>query len=154
MVTLLTVEYENSPTMLSWNNGQSDTKMLQLELYFSGRAESKCAKCSLQVPRTLFSEQLNHWRRDYSQLPIKNCCRIRWWRESREPEIVSVPMSKNLRHYSRRAMVRGNGCTLPLQKLFKRDLFVQGLSLKWQEKVLPSAATFVVALHQAHAAKE
>ena len=53
-------EYKNSPTMLSWNNGQSDTKILQLELYLSGRSDSKCAKRSLQEPRTLFSEQLNH----------------------------------------------------------------------------------------------
>ena len=47
-------------------------------------------------------------------------------------------------------MVRGKGWTL----LLKRDLFIQGLSLKWQEKVLPSAATFADALHQAQAAEE
>ena len=36
----------------------------------------------------------------------------------------------------------------------KRDLFVQGLLLRWQEKVLPTAETFSDALHQAHAAEE
>ena len=36
----------------------------------------------------------------------------------------------------------------------KRDLFVQGLSLKWQEKVLPTAETFSDALHQARSAEE
>ena len=36
----------------------------------------------------------------------------------------------------------------------KRDLFVQGLLLKWQEKVLPSAVTFADPLHQAWTAEE
>ncbi len=34
------------------------------------------------------------------------------------------------------------------RELLKRDLFVQGLLLKWQEKVLPSVSTFEDALHQ------
>ena len=33
--------------------------------------------------------------------------------------------------------------------MLKRDLFVQGLMWKWQEKVLPSANSFHDALHQA-----
>ena len=36
----------------------------------------------------------------------------------------------------------------------KRDLFVQGLLLRWQEKVLPTAETFSDALHQARTAEE
>lgn len=40
------------------------------------------------------------------------------------------------------------------KELLKRDLFIQGLSLKWQEKALPSAATFADALHHARAAEE
>ena len=35
------------------------------------------------------------------------------------------------------------------RSILKRDLFVQGLLLKWQEKVLPSAEMFTDALHQA-----
>ena len=38
--------------------------------------------------------------------------------------------------------------------VLKRDVFVQGLLLKWQEKVLPSATTFADALHQARTAEE
>ena len=38
--------------------------------------------------------------------------------------------------------------------MLKRDFFVQGLQLKWQEKVLPSAETFSAALHQARAAEQ
>ena len=38
--------------------------------------------------------------------------------------------------------------------LLKRDLFVIGLKLKWQEKVLPSAEDFGDCCHQARAAEE
>lgn len=38
--------------------------------------------------------------------------------------------------------------------MLKRDLSVQGLLLKWQEKVLPSAETFADGLHQARASEE
>ena len=38
--------------------------------------------------------------------------------------------------------------------LLKRDLFTQGLLRKWQEKILPSAATFHDVLFQARAAEE
>ena len=41
-----------------------------------------------------------------------------------------------------------------LKEMLKRDLFVQGLMLKWQEKVLPSATTFSDALHQARLAED
>ena len=40
------------------------------------------------------------------------------------------------------------------KELLKRDVFVQGLLLKWQTKVLPSASTFSNALHQARAAEQ
>ncbi len=38
--------------------------------------------------------------------------------------------------------------------LLKRKLFVLGLKMKWQEKVLSSAQTFADFLHQARAAEE
>ena len=40
------------------------------------------------------------------------------------------------------------------KELLKRDLFVQGLLLRWQEKVLPSAKSFNDALYQARTAEE
>ena len=38
--------------------------------------------------------------------------------------------------------------------MLKRDLFIQGLLLKWQEKVLPSADIFADALYQARTMEE
>lgn len=49
---------------------------------------------------------------------------------------------------------RRSGMDHVSKEVLKHDLFVQGLILKWQEKVLPSAATFADTLHQVHAAKE
>lgn len=50
------------------------------------------------------------------------------------------------------------GCQVGIDDGFKatlkRDLFVQGLMLKWQEKVLPTAESFSDALHQARTAEE
>ena len=42
----------------------------------------------------------------------------------------------------------------PSKALLKKDVFVQGLLLKWQKKVLPSISTFSDALHQARAAQQ
>ena len=46
------------------------------------------------------------------------------------------------------------GIDLAFRATLKRDLFVEGLSLKWQEKVLPTTETFSDALHQARSAEE
>ena len=43
---------------------------------------------------------------------------------------------------------------LESKALLKRDSFVQGLLLKWQEKVLSSAKSFTDTLHQARVAEE
>ncbi len=40
------------------------------------------------------------------------------------------------------------------KEILKRDLFIQGLLLKWQKKVLPSADSFSDALYQTRAAEE
>ena len=48
---------------------------------------------------------------------------------------------------------RTSGMDHTSKELLKRDLLVLGLALKWQEKVLPSVATFADALHQARAAE-
>ena len=50
---------------------------------------------------------------------------------------------------------RKKGMDESCKEMLKRDFFfVQGLCLKWQEKVLPSAKTFHDALHQVHAAEQ
>ena len=47
-----------------------------------------------------------------------------------------------------------SGIDPEFKKTLKRDLFVQGLILKWQEKVLPTAKSSTGALYQARTAEE
>ncbi len=69
---------------------------------------------------------------------------MRW--KQRTEECVDV-----LAHDIEDLFERSYGCRAgmdsDMKEFLKRDLFVQGLSLKWQEKVLPSAKTFTDALH-------
>ena len=51
--------------------------------------------------------------------------------------------------YSRRQGMDETSCPM-----LKQDLFIQGLLLKWQEKVLPSTETFADALYQARTMEE
>lgn len=53
-----------------------------------------------------------------------------------------------------RSYGRHSGMDTDSKGLLKRDLFVLGLKMKWQEKVLPSAQKFAECLHQASAAEE
>ena len=72
-------------------------------------------------------------------------------RNQRTRESVST-YAQELEALFEKSYGKREGMELASKELLKRDLFVQGLSLKWQEKVLPSAATFADALHQAKAA--
>ena len=74
-------------------------------------------------------------------------------RKQRTRESVST-YAQELEVLFEKSYGKREGMELASKELLKRDLFVQGISLKWQEKVLPSAATFADALHQAQAAKE
>ena len=53
-----------------------------------------------------------------------------------------------------RSYGRRSGMDQESKDLLKHDLFVLGLKMKWQEKVLPSAQTFSDSLHQARTAEE
>ena len=74
-------------------------------------------------------------------------------RKQRAGESVST-YAQELEVLFEKSYGKRQGMDLASKELLKRDLFIQGLSLKWQEKVLPSAATFADALHQARAAEE
>ena len=53
-----------------------------------------------------------------------------------------------------RSYGRREGMDQESKDLLKRDLFVLGLRMKWQENVLPSAESFSDSLHQVRAAEE
>ena len=74
-------------------------------------------------------------------------------RKERTRDCVST-YAQELEALFEKSYGKRQGMDLVSKELFKRDLFVQGLSLKWQEKVLPSAAeeqdTLLGELHCEH----
>ena len=62
--------------------------------------------------------------------------------------------AQDLEKFFEQGYGRRGGMDESSKALLKRDVFVQGLLLKWQKKVLPSASTFSDALHQAKAAEQ
>ena len=129
-------------------------KLLQLELRLKGRAErlfdflSKESKSSFQAAVDGLRKRLAPVRREalVSAQLMK--------RKQKATEMVDQ-YAGTLRPYLTTATVGGKGWTRS-QKIFSREteLFVLGLRMKWQEKVLPSAESFSDCLHQARAAEE
>ena len=62
--------------------------------------------------------------------------------------------AQDLEKLFERSYGRRQGMDESSKELLKRNVFVQGLLLKWQKKVLPSTSTFSDALHQARAAEQ
>lgn len=74
-------------------------------------------------------------------------------RKQRAREFVTT-CAQELEALFKKSYGKRQGMDLASKKLLKRDLFIQGLSLKWQKKVMPSAATYADALHQAQPAED
>ena len=75
-------------------------------------------------------------------------------RRKQQPKEPVDEIAQDLEKLFERSYGRRKGIDESRKEMLKIDFFVQGLWLKWQEKVLPSAKTFHDALHQAHAAKQ
>ena len=128
-------------------------KLLQLELHLSGRAK--------QLYEVLPTEEKASFEKAVEALghrlqPVKSeallsaqlMCRKQWPTESVN-EYAHDFEALFEKSYGRRV-----GMDEPSKVMLKCDLFVQGLLLKWQEKVVPSATTFGDALHRAGLAEE
>ena len=128
-------------------------KLLQLELYLSGRAEQLYEVLPAEE-KTSFSkavEALGHRLRPVKSEALLSAQLIR--RKQRPTESVDE-YAHNSEALFEQSYGRRVGMDEPSKVMLKRDLFVQGLLLKWQEKVVPSAATFGDALHCARLAEE
>ena len=128
-------------------------KLLQLEIHLAGRAE--------QIYEVLTSESKATFPKAVDALKQR-------LHPVRSEALLSAQLMRRKQQYSEsvdqyaqdfeslfeKSYGRRSGMDLSSKEMLKRDLFVQGLTLKWQEKVLPSAATFSDALHQARLAEE
>ena len=128
-------------------------KMLQFELRLTGKAEQiyevlladvkKSPDAAIEVLR----ERLHPVSRDaLASAQLMRC--KQQWRESVDNYAQAFVHLFDKSYGVRHGMDTASKATL------KRDLFVQGLHLKWQERVLPSAESFEDALFQARIAEE
>ena len=62
--------------------------------------------------------------------------------------------AQNFESLFERSYGRQTEMDISSKELLKRDLFVEGLLLKWQEKVISLANSYLDSLHQARAAEE
>ena len=75
-------------------------------------------------------------------------------RRKQEPQETVDTYAQAFEHLFGKSYGRHQGMNMASRATLKQDLFVQGLLLKWQEKVLPSADTFEDALFQVRVQEE
>ena len=123
-------------------------KLIQFELLLSGCAERiyellpGSVKGTFQEATTALQKCLEPVGRD----ALRSAQLIR--RRQKFGETVDV-YAQDFEQLFQQSYGCRTGMDEDSRNMLKRDLFVQGLLLKWQEKVLPSAETYVDALHQA-----
>ena len=128
-------------------------KLIQFELLLTGKAERvydvlpEGAKATFKEATEALGKRLSPVRRE----ALVSAQLMR--RRQRSDETVD-----SFAQEFEQLFERSYGCRAGMDEesrgMLKRDLFVQGLLLKWQEKVLPKAESFLDALHQARAAEE
>ena len=128
-------------------------KLAQLELHLTGRAERLYEVLPADV-RESFELALAalHSRLVPVQREALLSAQLMRRRQKADESVESY--AQDFEALFERSYGRRPGMDDESKELLRRDLFVQGLRFKWQEKVLPSAETFADALHQARAAEE
>ena len=128
-------------------------KLLQFELHLAGKAESVYEVLPAELKGSYASatrslgERLQPVRRE--ALTSGQLLR----RRQRLGESVNEYVH-DFEHLLEKSYSHCAGLDQGFKEVLKRDLFVQGLLLKRQEKVLPSAKTFADALYQARTVEE
>ena len=128
-------------------------KLLQLELRLKGRAEQvfivmlKDSVCDFHTAVDSLRKRLAPIRREalLSAQLIK--------RKQKPAESVNQ-YAQDFETLLDRSYGRRSGMDQEPKDLLKRDLFVLGLTMKWQEKELPSTKDFGDCFHQTRAAEE
>ena len=128
-------------------------KLVQFELHLAGRAERvyevlpSTSKVSFKAATEALQKRLNPVEREA-------LVSAQLMRRKQQPAESVDEFAQDLEKLFDRSYGRRTGMDEGSKEMLKRDFFVQGLLLKWQEKVLPSAKSFSDALHQARAAEQ
>ena len=134
----------------SWSDRE---QLLQFELHLTGRAEATYDVLPMEV-KTTFKSAMDALRgrlQPVKREALKSAELMK--RKQTHNESVDLYAQEFERLFLKSYGSRG-GMDTESKEMLKRDLFVQGLLLKWQKKVLPSADSFNDALYQARAAEE
>ena len=127
--------------------------LLQFELHLTGRAEElydvlpEDVKQSSESAISALGDRLHPIRRD----ALASAQLIRRKQEPKETVDLYAHAFEQL---FEKSYGRNQGMDAASKAILKRDLFVQGLLICWQEKVIPSVDTFEDALYQARLAEQ
>ncbi len=128
-------------------------KLVQLELHLSGRAERLFDLLPPEV-KAKFTSTVESLRKRLAPVRREALLSAQLMKTRQKPTDSVDEYAQHFESLFDQSYGRRSGMDQDSKDLLKRDLFVQGLKLHWQEKVLPSAETFADALHQARAAEE
>ena len=128
-------------------------KLLQSELHLGGRAEAVYETLPADVKGSFSTavEALRKRRQPPKRDALRSAQLIR--RKQQSNELVDK-YAQDFELLFDKSYGQREGMDQASKGMLKRDLFVQGLMWKWQEKVLPSANSFDDALYQARVAEE
>ena len=133
-----------------WSEG---AKLAQLELHLAGRAERLFEVLPAAV-RESYQSAVAALQRRLVPVQREALLSAQLMRKRQKADETVESYAQEFEALFERSYGRRAGMDDESKELLRRDLFVQGLRYKWQEKVLPSAETFADALYQAQAAEE
>ena len=141
---------ERVAELYKWSDGE---KLVQFELLLTGRAEKLYKLLSAGEDGSFKSatKALQKRLTPAGREALRSAQLMRRRQQTNESVDEFAQEFETLfeQSYGRRQGMDESSCAM-----LKRDLFIQGLLLKWQEKVLPSPETFADALYQARTMEE
>lgn len=136
--------------LLRWSER---TKLLQFELHLAGRAE-RVYELLPASKKGSFDEATQTLHERLYPIESEALVSAQLMRRKQQSHESVDEFAQDLEKLFERSYGCRSGMDEDSKALLKRDVFVQGLLLKWQKKVLPSASTYSDALHQARAADQ
>ena len=128
-------------------------RLLQLEIHLAGRAE-QVYEVLMPEGKATFSKAVDALKQRLQPVRSEALLSVQLMRRKQRDSELVEGYAQDFESLFEKSYGRRSGMDDAAKEMLKSDLFVQGLILKWQEKVLPSAATFSDALHQARLAEE
>ena len=133
---------------------QNDRERLpQLELRLKGRAEHLFEVLS-EEPKVSFQAAVDSLRRRLAPVRREALVSSQLMKRKQKPTKTVYQYAQDFETLFDRSYGHRAGMDQKSKDLLKGNLFMLGLRMKWQEKILPSVKNFSDCLHQARAAEE